>query len=656
MVSFMKEHKPLSKPTDFLIMAGLFVVALLPRVLTLGKFITADEPYWVVRSLAFATGLLTYDWKLTLQTGHPGVTTMWSGTTGLFLDYLLTQQQAGSFLDFIRTLPSNPEKIDATVLPWMILPIAVLTSSTVIAIFVALRPLDRTVALIASLLWAFEPLYLSHSRVLHHDAPVTVFTCFAVLFFLTALQRHSWKFSLLVGVATGLAFLSKSTGYALLPFMGLTALVELISRRFSLGRLGLGGAVWGIALIVTIFVFWPALWVAPGEVFYTVLNWSSESASIDEVSHTVLPNFSGRTMPHLGLLFYPTGWLLKTSPLILLGLLFLPVWWREEKNSSPARWWAARLLLWAGLFSLMLIIGEKKDGRYLLPIYFALCILAAFGLNKLYQTLNSAFSKIVLSEQLRKQSIQTAFVALLLAVSLPYHPYYLAYYNPLLGGFLFAPYLVKVGWGEGLEQAAAWLNTQPEAASLKVASELGRTFSPFFAGQITNLTPSQPFSADYVLNYRRQIQNNAPYPEFWDYYQAREPVYHLSLAGIDYLWLYKGPPLVTVNRLAFNDSLTLRAYQVNQPIAAPAEPLEVTLIWRTQLPQTEEVSLQLRDEAGKVWAESQPAPVIAPHAPSAVEGYYRLDLPADIPRGLYQLWASLRADAPVLPTPSPTLR
>jgi hypothetical protein len=105
--------------------------------------------------------------------------------------------------------------------------------------------------------------------------------------------------------------------------------------------------------------------------------------------------------------------------------------------------------------------------------------------------------------------------------------------------------------------------------------------------------------------------------------------------------------------------------------------LEVTLIWRTQSPEaetprlrveassgdsarlqaTEEIYLQLRDEAGKVWAESPPAPVLAPQAPSPVEGYYRLDLPADIPRGLYQLWASLEADASTAlnpPTPPAT--
>jgi hypothetical protein len=182
-----------------------------------------------------------------------------------------------------------------------------------------------------------------------------------------------------------------------------------------------------------------------------------------------------------------------------------------------------------------------------------LCILAAFGLNKLYQALNSHLSKIVLSEQLRQRSIQTIFVGILLAVSLPYHPYYLAYYNPMLGGFLFSPHLVKVGWGDGMEEAAAWLNAQPDAASLKIASDFRQTLSPFLAGQVTSLTASKPFSADYVLIYRRQIQNSSPYLEFWDYYQAREPVYQLNIAGIDYLWLYKGPPLVTINRIAFSD-------------------------------------------------------------------------------------------------------
>ncbi len=61
---------------DLLTAMGLFVLALIPRILSLSKFITADEPRWAVRSMDFLRGLLTANWQATLQTGHPGVTTM----------------------------------------------------------------------------------------------------------------------------------------------------------------------------------------------------------------------------------------------------------------------------------------------------------------------------------------------------------------------------------------------------------------------------------------------------------------------------------------------------------------------------------------------------------------------------------------------------
>ena len=108
---------------DRMIALGLFLIVLVPRLLALGKFITADEPRWAIRSVSFLTGLLTTDWLLTLDTpGHPGVTTMWSGTLGLIMDYALNHQAAGSLLAFVQSLPDNYQRIDPTVLPWMRLP------------------------------------------------------------------------------------------------------------------------------------------------------------------------------------------------------------------------------------------------------------------------------------------------------------------------------------------------------------------------------------------------------------------------------------------------------------------------------------------------------------------------------------------------------
>ncbi|MFN8458472.1 MAG: hypothetical protein U0401_28100 [Anaerolineae bacterium] len=59
-------------------------------------------------------------------------------------------------------------------------------------------------------------------------------------------------------------------------------------------------------------------------------------------------------------------------------------------------------------------------------------------------------------------------------------PYYLTYYNPFLGGVQEAAQQVPVGWGEGLEQAAHFLNSLPNAKKLNVSSWYGSIFRTLF--------------------------------------------------------------------------------------------------------------------------------------------------------------------------------
>jgi len=621
---------------DRLVAFGLFWLTLLPRIFSLGLYITGDEPRWVVRSIAFLTGLLTFDFQATLQTGHPGVTTMWSGSLGLILDYLLNHRTEGSLLAFVQSLPQNPQQIDPTVLPWVRLPIVLLTALSVVALFWFLRSLDRNIAIIAALLLAFHPIYLGNSQLLHHDALVSVFVIIAILLFLTGLRSWSWRWMVISGVAAGLAILSKSTAYALIPFVGLSMIIEIVSQRMPLRRAMLGGVVWGLSALATVVLLWPAIWVAPVEVWHTVFGWVDESANVSDVSNTLIPNFNDR-FPDLGIFFYPVNWLLKSTPLTILGLVFFFYAWRQQSSQSVIRWWALQLWLWIGLFSIMLTLGDKRDGRYLLPIYFALAILAAMGLTTVYQILKRKYLLNLKIGSLHLNIYQIGFVVILLGFSLSYYPYYLAYYNPLIGGQWLAPRLIKVGLGDGMEQAAAWLNDQPNASQLSVATDLEQTFWPFFEGQV--VTPNTPdiFTADYVLNYIRSIQNGVPFPEYWQYYEARPPAYKVKIAGIDFLWLHKEPPLATLGRIPVSDDLILRAYTLDQPLAAPGTPLNVTLIWRGTSSPEALVRLQLRNEAGNIWSESPPAPVIDPLGPSSVEGHYTLQLPADTPRGRYRL-------------------
>jgi hypothetical protein len=49
-------------------------------------------------------------------------------------------------------------------------------------------------------------------------------------------------------------------------------------------------------------------------------------------------------------------------------------------------------------------------------------------------------------------------------------PYYMNYYDPLLGGDRAAPGVMMIGRGEGLDQAARFLNSLPDARKLCVYS------------------------------------------------------------------------------------------------------------------------------------------------------------------------------------------
>jgi hypothetical protein len=627
----------------------LFALALAPRVFALGRFLTSDEPLWTERSIAFLKGLLTGQLGQTLQTGHPGVTTMWTGSLGLIMAYLAKGRPGGTLLSFLEGLPADYERMDVTLLPWLRLPTVILAAVCVVFLYlVGRRLVNPLAAALGAILLAFDPLFLAHSRVLHHDALVTIFMTLSVgalCLYLEARRAEEgtdyWRGLLLLfsGGMGGLAFLSKSSAYFLIPFVGL-----LLATEWFLAWRGKGEGVPRVALIFggwllaagLIFVLlWPAMWVRPYDVVSTLFNWTVQSASGEEVSETVGISWQYR-VPDLGVLFYPVNWLLKATLPTFIGIVLLPWWWRsvEGPEGARARRVAAGLGSYALSFAFFMTLGDKQDGRYLLPIYPAVCLLVALGLE--WQG-----RRVLLRSFASPAQGMAALVGLVLLVqalfSLPSYPYYLTYYNPLVGGPWVAPHLVKVGWGEGMEEAARYLNSLDNAGEATVATSYPQNFAPFFKGRFTKHHYDEP--ADYVLNYIRQVQNGYPYPEYWAYFASRQPIYTLRLGGIDYIWLYRGPLPTRVRNASFQGGLALMGYVLERPVVAPGQEVQVNLIWRVVDERARDYQVKgwLTDAAGEVWGEWPPAPVLAGDGPSPVEGHYLLVVRPETPPGEYRL-------------------
>jgi hypothetical protein len=132
-----------------------------------------------------------------------------------------------------------------------------------------------------------------------------------------------------------------------------------------------------------------------------------------------------------------------------------------------------------------------------------------------------------------------------LAAVLQTYPYYLTYYNPLMGGSAIAPEVMMIGWGEGLDQAASYLNTKAEADKLRVITWYpDGSFSYFFDGKATGseaeweATREALASFDYAVLYANQWQRYLPFPQFVDFFARFQPEKTIWIDGLEYIRIY----------------------------------------------------------------------------------------------------------------------
>ena len=549
----------------------LFLLALLPRLLFLNAFITWDEPMWTYRSIRFLTALQRMDFAGTFLVGHPGVLTMWSGATGISIQRLLGYGSATD-LTWLSGLPTlDPRDTEALCklapfLPAAKLPAAVIHAACIVGIYLLARRLfDAKVALLAAILIALDPFHLALSRVLHIDALASNFMILSVLSLLVHfVECRSPEFVrsvpstasvckreapsnlrspdrprfhlLLSGAFAALAVLSKSYALFLAPFVGLLLTVVHLAKERDLCQaipslLGSYGS-WCLIAALVFVLLWPAMWVDPLGTIQGVLDTAfGYAATPYETSRF----FMGKAVDDPGPWFYPVVLAFRTTPLVLIGLVVTPLLLfgsqKDVKRELVKRGSLAAILAYACLFTILITLGAKKFDRYMLPIILALDIVAAWclvGLGKL------------VSQRFRVWSLEFGVWSLLFLFQIghimSYHPYYLAYYNPLLGGTRRAVTILPVGWGEGMDLAARYLDQKEDPADLRVATWGIPGFAPSFKGQTEELTEHNLATADYAVLYVSDVQQNSPSTAAL--YGQQQPEHVVQIHGVDYAWIY----------------------------------------------------------------------------------------------------------------------
>ncbi|MCB0047838.1 MAG: phospholipid carrier-dependent glycosyltransferase [Caldilineaceae bacterium] len=664
----MKPTLPTRRPT--LLTAGilclLFLTAWLPRMLSVDAFVTPDERKWLARSANFYLALHEQDPVATMQTEHPGVTVMWIGALGwrtTFPDYV--DRTPGSMSDIrleewlAQDGAHTPLEILAGARRWMVLAIAGLLTLA----FLPLRRLfGAPTAALMTLFLALDPYFVALTRLLHLDGLLTVLAVLAVSSFLAWLYRGRQPFYLLLSaLATGLAGLTKMPAIFIVPFAGMLLVIEMVRRRHEDAQIrrGLVGGylLWGGITLAVFVLFWPVLWVdAPH-----VVRFIREQLTVHIHGHELPNYFLGRVTDDPGLLFYPVAMLYRSTPWTLAGLLlaFLLAWrGRPPLDSSTKRWTMFGFLFFAVIFIVGMTEGAKKFDRYVLPALAMLTLVAGLGWAGFLQWIKM---------RVGRHSLAASVLALLIlgqVWTLTRHaPYYFTYYNPLpellLGSRADPEQVVLVGWGEGLDAAAEWINQQPGSSDLHIAAWYNDGPFSYFRHTDTPRTMSWDDPAfwlgDYVVVYINQRQREIPARDVINYFADQEPVYVVTRDGLDLARVYdlrgaEPPPFTHMQRTPAAGLLAafgLRGYTLDDGSLFAGETVDLSLFWERTGPITDEdqALIQLLDDDGAVvWQEARaPAGVALDDWPlhEIWLDPYTITLPDDAQGGSYDLVLSL---------------
>jgi hypothetical protein len=231
------------------------------------------------------------------------------------------------------------------------------------------------------------------------------------------------------------------------------------------------------------------------------------------------------------------------------------------------------------------------------------------------------------------------------AISWSHHPYYLTYYNPWLGGIQRAKDVLRIGYGEGLDQVAAYLNLKPEAEKIKLASAMSSRIGPILAGETIPMgnLDGHWVQADYVLTYISQLQRGKHDSEILSYLARQEPEFVLRLHELEYGRLYPGPAAQYYSGTKLEGRGTLYGYDLSASELKAGDVLTATLYWRNEGQQPADAFfVRIEDAADYQWATAYAEPRVgfeeaARTRKEVVESEASLQLPIGMPPGHYFL-------------------
>lgn len=547
--------------------ALLLALVILPRLASLRAFATLDEPFWLSVGANFYYALGQREFERTVYEYHPAVTTMWIVAVAM-LAYFPEYRGLGQGYFDVDKNKFDPFLLEHGRPPLNLLydsrliQLAIIVVLALIVFYLLSILIDDGFAFLATGFITSSPFFLGHSILLNHEGMLALFVLISVLGLVAYLERgRKMPYLLLSAAGASLAQLTKSSAIGLLPVTGLI-LAYAIYRNS--GEKGLWQAafnelktfgIWFITLALIYFVVWPGMWVAPGRMLYEVygnaFSYAFQGARL-QVTETLQPSEFSLDDTGAALLLFLRDVAWRTTPIAWAGVLMALAGFALPRERFPApiiKHLIVYLFLAAAIFLLLFSMARGRNSlHYIMTSFVGLDGIAALGWGIWLGWLADRWrlgnkEGIVLG-------LQLAVIGVQFSQALIFSPYYYTYHNPIISWI--RREIPSYGYGEGMELAAAYLASKPDAENLTVFGYHSRgPFSYFFPGQTLILNPvyldqrgmpdviSRLEQADYLVFYESLASRSHGSRRFTDALMDTAPEAVISVQGLENILIYQ---------------------------------------------------------------------------------------------------------------------
>jgi len=506
-----------------------------------------DEPSHIARAMAY--------WRagdLRLQLGHPPLIHALAGLP------LLLEPGVPQLTNLPGWQPLSREELNRHALwdegrptdrivflaRWPVLMLALLLGALIFRW--AGERFGARAAVIALVLFAFDPNLLAHSVVTTTDIGVTFFILFAVYSFDRWARRPSRKWLVISGLAFGLAMAAKFSAAVLLPaLLALAIVAGWRARRMKQALVALL-AIFALGAIVVWAAYrfevgpWKPLSInVPAPTFWNGLLRVKEREEEGRVAFLL-----GQISPRGWWYYFPVAFAVKTPlpTLILLGgaiagwIVSVYRLGKQGNSGKLGKVWSALVLmllpvLYFGIsMQTLLNIGY----RHLLPILPFLFIWISALRLPVSDFRPPTFLRHLVTSSAGACLLIFAWYALGAAAVFPYH---LAYFNEIAGGPDNGYKILadsNLDWGQDIKRLKAWLDargiseahlalftgSRPERYGIQVR-QLPGPYSPPDAFGFRRFAPAPGMYVISASNWQGLRLDN---PDTYDWFRRQQPV------------------------------------------------------------------------------------------------------------------------------------